>query len=221
VTTDSVLLGSWVRLAGVHKVLDVGCGSGILSLMIAQRTPENCAIIGIDHHKESIHITTQNFLKSAWEHKLSALRLNVAEINEYSGIVPFSKHSFHLVISNPPYFDSDLKSPVEMKSRARHQSDFNFEALVRFSATYLEPGGKLVVVIPSDLECKLTSVSIGEGLYLNRKCTVKHFLNSEPGLCLCEYGSSSSQCEFSELILFEEEQLKTPAYHELTRDFYL
>ncbi|MBK8955477.1 MAG: methyltransferase [Saprospiraceae bacterium] len=221
VTTDSVLLGSWVGTSGVHKVLDLGCGSGILSLMIAQRTSDDCVVIALDHHAESIEIAMGNFMRSDWRHKLFALQLNVVNLIEKLGTDPFQKQSFQLIISNPPYFKKLKNSPTEMKSRARHQLDFDFEALARLASFYLAHEGNLAVVIPRDLEYKLTSVSSKYGLYLKRKCTVKHSSNSEPGLCLCEYGPHSSPFEFTELTLYENEHTKTPEFRALTQDFYL
>lgn len=220
VTTDSVLLGAWLNCKDKLNVLDLGTGTGILSLMIAQRTQNDCKIIAVDVHPESVENARTNFAASPWKPKLHCYEVNIEDFLD-PGFIPIPSRTFDLIVSNPPYFHSQLRSRDEHSARAKHQSQFDYASLAKVAATFLSYRGSLAVVIPSSLEYKLTSVCVKEGLHLKRLCKVHHHPSSECSLCLCEYVKTSERTKVSALVLHDAYNQKTADYEALTRDYYV
>ncbi|MBK9107853.1 MAG: methyltransferase [Saprospiraceae bacterium] len=220
VTTDSVLLGAWVHCEGIESVLDLGTGSGILGLMLAQRSADNCQIYGLDVHRESVECAKNNFLQTPWKTKLNVIHLSILDIL-IPQRHPFLPFSLDLIICNPPYFKGQLNSEDINVSRAKHQSQFDFNSLVKIAEQLLSETGTLAVVLPHELEYKLTSVCLKAGLTLKRMCKVYHRANVANSLCLCEYTKSQHKPEISEIVLYDENNQRTREYAALTKDYYL
>lgn len=220
VTTDSVLLGSWIDCDGLKSVLDLGTGTGILSLMLAQRSSDDCQIYGLDVHKESIECASNNFIRSPWKSKLQVIHLNLIDLLDAKNH-PNLKSSFDLIVCNPPYYSGQLQSEDVHVSRAKHQTQFDFSSIARISEMFLKLNGNLAVVLPAELEFKLTSVCLREGLMLKRMCKIFHTKKLANSLCLCEYTKSQEEAAISKLVLYDENNQRTSDYASLTRDFYL
>jgi tRNA1Val (adenine37-N6)-methyltransferase len=220
VTTDSVLIGSWVTVDGIHSALDLGCGTGILSLMIAQRSEEGCKIIALDCDEASIRCCQINFEKSAWKEKLSCVRLDAKDFLNDPSTINFDS-TFDLIISNPPYFTNQLVSPKSHVTRSKHGNDFDFDLLCRIAVEFLNQTGRLCVVIPHTLEEELTYKMYASSFQLTRMTKVKHHDNAMFGLSLIEYIRIAGSPVFDELVLYDANGKRTPAYHQLTKDFYL
>jgi tRNA1Val (adenine37-N6)-methyltransferase len=220
VTTDSVLLGSWVTVDGIHSALDIGCGNGILSLMIAQRSEEDCNIIALDCDEASIHCCKNNFEKSAWKEKLSCVKLDARDLLNDPSTINFNT-TFNLIISNPPYFTNQLVSPKSHVTRSKHGNDFDFDLLCRIAVKFLSQTGRLCVIIPYALEEELTYKMYASSFQLARMTKVKHHENVMFSLSLIEYSRIAGSPVFDELVLFDANGKRTPAYQQLTKDFYL
>lgn len=139
--TDSVLLGAYSARLSYHKVLDVGCGCGILTFMLAQHS--NAKIIGIDIHKESVEESIQN-LKNYPNPE------HISFYHEFFQKKAFKhQEDFDLIISNPPYFIESLKSPIESRSIARHADHYlTFEDFAESSHYYLSKNGLISLILP-------------------------------------------------------------------------
>jgi tRNA1Val (adenine37-N6)-methyltransferase len=141
VGTDAVLLGCLADVSG-HSILEIGCGCGVISLMLAQRFPA-ANITAIDIHKASTEEATQNFKNSPWHNRLHADHTSLQELAE-TGL-----QTFDVIISNPPFFSKSLHSPDADRTNARHTTTLTYDDLVRCSEKLLTPQGRSTVIIPT------------------------------------------------------------------------
>ena len=139
VGTDGVLIGAWCGVGqNVKQILDIGCGSGLISLMLAQRTENEKSIIkAIDIDTESAVQAAENFEASEWAERLSA---ECVSLQDYSRR---GEDKFELVVSNPPFFVDSLKAPDVARNNSRHCDTLTHEELLKYSSEMLENGGRL------------------------------------------------------------------------------
>ncbi len=141
VSTDGVLLGAWAPLVDCRNILDIGGGSGLLSLMAAQRSKANITAIELD---ESAALDCQNnFSLSPWAERLTLL---TSSIQQYCAIA--TSHSFDHIICNPPYFDNGPKSNSALRATARHTDSLSFGELLAAISWLLSPTGQASLILP-------------------------------------------------------------------------
>lgn len=220
VTTDSVLLGSWIKLGQADKILDIGCGSGILSLMAAQKAGVHAHISAIDSDNNSIQCALYNFKQSPWQSKLLADCLEAKKlINTQSKAQ--GEFQFDHIICNPPFFSDSLLSPSADKNRTRHQQSLNYSLLVKIAGTCLTPNGKISLVLPSVNLDMLIKQMLRVDLILSRALKVRNKMSSKTNRVLVEFSKTENLGIDSELILYDENGMRSEAYSLLTQDFYL
>ena len=167
VGTDGVLLGSLVGvLPGcLYRVLDIGTGTGVIALMLAQRMAEAgipAQITGIDIDGPSAEEAAQNFAASPWASALSALHCSLAEF------MAAGHGEFDLIVSNPPFFDDSLQNPDARESAARHTMSMSYRDICAAARDILAPEGTLSMILPADVEKELVRTAASFGLYLSR-----------------------------------------------------
>ena len=166
VGTDGVLLGAWAPLPegllrGVpngeeklRKVLDVGTGSGLIALMIAQRM-EDALVLGIDVDEGAVRQAEANFAASPWAKRLQVQQLSLQELAADES----RRGTFDLIVSNPPYFVDSLKNPDAGRRLARHTDTLSLEALIAGAARLLTQDGTLALILPAEAEQRLIRVA--------------------------------------------------------------
>lgn len=213
VGTDGVLLGAWASVAGVRSVLDIGTGTGLIALMLAQRTADaQIHAIELDEaaHRQAVH----NFKVSPWRERLKAVH---ADFKTY-----ISTLKYDLIVSNPPYFSHSLKNPCDKKSLARHTRTLNYAELIKGTKGILKDTGRLCVVLPASEKDNFYQIAALFDLKLNRTLLVKPTPNKPPKRVLLEF-SFHSIVEVEDEIIIEEfgRHQYSEAYKQLTKDFYL
>ena len=211
VGTDGVLLGAWCP-AGC-RILDIGTGSGLIALMLAQRCP--CAHIdAIDIDEAAVKQAKDNFERSAFSHQLSVFR---------SSLQNWQIGCYDLVVSNPPYFQNSLKNPNKGRELARHTDSLSYEELVAHSARLLTSDGRLALILPADAETELCTIARKHELFLTRITRV-YSKESKPArrvmMVFCRQSSADTLIEDT-LVLENEIGGRSAAYQELCREFYL
>jgi tRNA1Val (adenine37-N6)-methyltransferase len=141
VGTDAILLGCFVNVSG-NSALEVGCGCGVISLMLAQRFP-NLKITAIDIHKPSVEETFDNFQNSVWSDRLNAENKSLQDFS-----VNFCD-KFDAIVSNPPFFSKSLQSPDTDRTNARHTTTLTYDDLILCGEKLLALQGKLFLIIPT------------------------------------------------------------------------
>ncbi|MDB4835050.1 methyltransferase [Cyclobacteriaceae bacterium] len=212
VGTDGVLLGCWVSLD--HKpqsILDIGTGSGLIALVLAQRSEAH--VTGVELDEKASEEANFNRLQSPWA---SRLMIENVLIQEYD---PAKK--FDLIVSNPPYFKNSTKSGNQQKDQARHTDTLSFEDLLKQSKRLLTASGKLNVVLPTMEAEELIGLAPDQGLYLERVCRVFPKRDKAVARYLMTFGQENKTLEQTELVIqYEGRNNYTEEYIALTKAFY-
>ena len=218
VGTDGVLIGAWCSVQqSTKRILDVGCGSGLIALMLAQRTEsKESDINAIDIDSESVAQATDNFEASEWAGRLSA---ECVSLQDYSRR---GECKFDLVVSNPPFFVDSLKAPDLARNNSRHCDTLTHEELLKYSSEMLVDGGRLAVVLPSAEAKRMTDISAVYGMVPSRSCVVKSTERNGEIRRLVEFVKTSEwiKCQTEELCIHSDGDY-SDEYKALTKDFYL
>ena len=211
--TDGVLLGAWADVEGDSRILDVGTGTGLIALMLAQRNT-SANIIGIDISHEATQEARDNFLNSPWAERLSAVCGDVCGFS--------SDKKFDHIVSNPPYFVDSLHSPDKLRTMARHTSSLKFEDLVTSAVRLLRPGGRLSVILPTECAMQFRFAAFGR-LWLRRQLEVVTKAGDTPRRTLMEFCLSDKPLmpSVATLALRHKDSSYTDEYRALTNDFYI
>lgn len=211
VGTDGCLLGAWVDLTGVEKVLELGAGTGLISLMIAQRS--NAEITALEIHSESASEAELNFNKSPWRDQLKSIHADARNFDTEKG--------FDLIISNPPFFRNAIAAKNEHRSRARHQSDLSFEDIIQLGENLLKNSGKIALVIPVSEFSILKDLLVNSNLKVTRQAELRPMPNKEPHRLLLEISCNQKVVSREEFAIELERGQYSARAHELLKDFLL
>ena len=208
--TDGVLLGAWVDVVNANRVLDVGTGTGVIALMMAQRSGAQ-TIVGVDIEQGAVECAVANFASSPWAGRLMAVQSSVQD---------FEDEKFDLIVSNPPYFSHSLLCPDSCRTTARHTTSLTLEQLDASVCRMLEKRGRFALILPTEQMERYLALT---QLNLVRRCDVRSRSESETIRTMAELsfgGRESVVCE--SLTIYEDEGRQyTAQYRELTKDFYL
>ena len=208
VGTDGTLLGAWAH--GGSSILDIGVGTGLIALMMAQRFPES-HIVGIDIDHESVEQALENVKASPFRN----IEVVEADAKSYGGIC------FDAIVCNPPYFADSLQSPDMQRTIARHTVSLSFRDLLAAVSRLLAEDGEFSVVIPFDCKARLESEAALAGLFKVRECAVKTTPRKQPRRYLLAFRRHPSDLELTEGVIEIKPSVRSEWYQELTKDFYL
>lgn len=213
--TDSVLLGAWTSIN--HRpfsVLDIGAGTGVLGLMIAQRSnAQNIEAIEIDGN--AYEQCSENFENSPWADRLFCYHASLIEFTEEI------EDKFDLIICNPPFYSEDYKTENKARDLARFNDAMPFEHLIYAAVNLLSKDGIISVVIPHKEEPSFVDLASKVGLFPNRMLRVKGNPDSDIKRSLLEFSFNELEVQTSELIIETARHQYTEDYINLTKDFYL
>lgn len=219
VGTDGVLLGAWAPRSAIYRILDIGTGSGLIALMLAQRCTD-AQIDAIDIDADACAQAAGNFASSPWADRLHATHCSLQDWQMVNGKCENGK-LYDLIVSNPPYFVDSLKNPDAARSTARHNDTLPFGELVTISAKLLAPGGTLAIIVPAEVEELLQDLAAAHQLQCSQRC----YIHPKPGRpakrVLLAWQRSSHEIRTEQLTLENEQGGRSEAYRQLTRDFYL
>lgn len=214
VGTDAVLLGAWADVTGVQTILDVGTGSGVIALMLAQRTSGEALINAVEIDNEAAADAVENFSESPWAGSIQLFNTSIQQFH------PVQKYD--LIISNPPYFINSLKPPHPSRKRARHGDELKFDDLIATATRHLKtPTGRLALILPvAESEVFARKMS-AHGFYLNRECTFRTRPHKPIERKLMEFSFGNGRLQTEELCLYEHREVWSASYKKLTAPFYL
>jgi tRNA1Val (adenine37-N6)-methyltransferase len=214
VTTDGVLLGAWADTQNINRALDVGTGSGLIALMIAQRSEALIDAVEID--PPACRQACENADRSPWKDRIRIYPLT------FQQFVSISTEKYDLIISNPPFFRNALKSPDMRRSEARHELSLTHEELLKIAATLLTPRGRLCVILPYPEKDNFPELASIYGLHMQRVTAVKTTPHVSFSRILMSFGSlPASRTERTELVIHQADGTYSKEYIEITRNFYL
>lgn len=214
VGTDGVLLGAWVPLRrGDCRLLDLGTGTGLIALMLAQRKEDAC-ITALDIDPRCVMEARRNADRSPWGDRVEVL--DVAA-QDYRSDLPFD-----LIVSNPPFFENSLLPPDEGRTRARHTDSLSFRDLLAAVCRLLSAEGRFAVVLPTEEAARFRMLAASH-LWLERRLDVRTTPRRPVKRTLMLFARRqplASPCE-EELVIQTAPEEFTPEYRALTHDFYL
>lgn len=212
VGTDGVLLGSVAPVDGALRVLDVGTGTGLIALMLAQRNAQ-ARIDGVEIDREAAAQATENVSASPWSDRVV---IRCADFNEFT-----PDALYDVVVSNPPYFVDSLLAPDKGRSQARHAAGLRFEDLLEGVVRCLRPQGVFSLILPTDVKDLFISLAEERGLYVNRMLWIQTTPTAEPKRIILNLSFQPTGIEESSLIVELERHRYSEEYISLTKDFYL
>lgn len=234
VGTDAVLLGAWTEIPDrceepdPFRALEIGCGCGIVSLMMAQRMQERFGekeafqITAIDIHQASCREAAQNVAQSPWKNHIAVENVDFLQLP-----TTYREGGFSMIFSNPPFFEEDLKSPESLRNLARHNDSLPFEALLKTAERLLPTAGTLSLILPPDAFAKVEQIlrDSASALRLTRLTEVY----SKPGkpcvrVLACwqkTMATAPHAAPHRHTLLIQKDDAYTAEYRDLVRDFYL
>ena len=210
---DAVLLGTWVNVPLSGSILDIGTGTGILALMMAQRSSADIDAVEID--EGSAEEALQNIELSPWKERISIFPLDVREF------ATNPSRSYDLIISNPPFFSNSLKSLDDNRNKARHDVKLPLEIFMSSVHNLLSQTGKLAVIVTVESHSRWVREASAIGLYPVRKSSVVSKQGKKANRIMLEFQRGFHDCDESTLMVCDGNGQYTEAYKSLTADFYL
>ena len=190
VGTDGVLLGAWAGQDRPGEILDIGTGSGLIALMLAQRFPK-ARITGIDCDKDAAMQAKENFTGSPWADRLRTVHIG---LQGFCRDTVTAAERFDLIVSNPPFYDNTLTNPDSRRCTARHTGGLPHDELLLLSAGLLTDSGVFSLIVPSESERSTSPAQAHQSLFQTRfrspqnPCLFRQKSRSRPGRRLtCTY----------------------------------
>jgi tRNA1Val (adenine37-N6)-methyltransferase len=215
VGTDAVLIGSWAQVEKARSILDIGTGTGIIALMMAQKS--HAVIDAIDIEQSSFRQACENVKHSVWEKRIHVHRVSLQDYVKQCG------KKFDIIITNPPYFVDSFKAPDEERSHARHNDTLPFADLIEGVKNLLEPNGRFYIILPTKEAGDLKHLAEKKGLHLLKRMRVKTKLsNDTEKRQMMQF--SFNAAPLLDLTMSIEKDVHhdyTDEYKQLTGDFYL
>lgn len=217
VNTDGILLGAWANINNDESILDVGTGSGLIALMLAQRTDDaKTQITALELDDDAMTQAQQNFNLSKWDQRLTCIKSDFTLWR--------STEKFDHIVSNPPYFSGDLLNDDNQRTQARHQISLTFTQLLKCSAELTNEKGKLSLILPVTEMQKLLDLASTYDWHLSRQCDIKHNEQGKVIRQLVELRKSATKTNSSissALVIRQTDGRYSDQYKNLCRDFYL
>jgi tRNA1Val (adenine37-N6)-methyltransferase len=214
VGVDGVLLGVWTNVNNTDQILDIGTGTGLIALMLAQRS--NSIIDAIEIDSKAVVQASENIKLSPWEKWI-----NVTEIS-LQDFARSSNKRYDLIVSNPPYFVNSLKAPCEVRTLARHTDTLTHEELIINALILLKPTGRLSIILPVKEALQCEDFALSKGLFCTRQVRVIPKPNAVAKRVLLEFSLQHLEKEVSELVIEGEQRHQySKEFSLLAKDFYL
>ncbi len=212
VGTDAVLLGSWMRVDGARRLLDIGCGCGLIALMAAQRCQGQIVAVEID--AEAARQASENVSASPWASRIDVVNQDICS---------FDGGPFDVIFSNPPYFVDSLKSPDVRRTSARHTDTLTFGQLMGRVSSLLSPHGEFSLVIPMNVADLLKAEALSRRLFLSRETHVQAKLGATPKRVLMAFRKELPEEHVvpQHLVMHTASGSLTEEYGSMVNDFYL
>jgi len=216
VGTDGVLLGAWCSLENSpKKILDIGTGTGIISLMLAQRS-NAITIDGVEVDPSAYMQTVDNFENSDWSDRLYCYNTSFQKFVDDT-----NKETYDLIVSNPPFYTEDYITKNSSRNKARFTSSLTFKELIGGISKILSKSGFFSTIIPFKEESTFICLAEQHSLHLNKICRVQGNNNSDIKRSLMTFSFNKVKISETNLIIENSRHKYTKEYEELTNNFYL
>lgn len=214
VSTDSVMFGASINTNSAKRILDIGTGTGLLSLMLAQRCDAEIDAIDIDENAYTQ--ASENFKTSKWNNRISVFHISFEDYMQKCGF------KYDLIISNPPYFIDAYKSPTDARSIARHMDHtMTMDELIKGVTTLLTDNGRFWLILPYKEGMLFYGKAFTHNLFCDYLIRVKTKADKLEKRLIMSFSKKLFPIEETEIVIQDNENCFTQAYIDLTRDYYL
>ena len=217
--TDGILLGAWAQAEQPERILDIGTGTGLIALMMAQRFP-NAIVDAVEIEPNAAEQAARNFLTSPWPERLTLHHQSMQSFTA-SGL---PDKAYSLIVSNPPWFVDSLKSNESSRNLARHTDSLSHDELLNSVRRLLQRPGRFSAVLPFGDSTSFIHSAHERNLFCRRQCHVRSKPGLSPHRVLLEFETVPAQSPvvLQELIIENDQRHDyTEPFRELTREFYL
>ncbi len=214
INTDGVLLGALAAADEPEHILDIGTGTGVIALMLAQRFA-NTIVDAVEIDKAASHTARINFQNSKFNNRLA---LYAHSFESY-----FSNHAqkrYDLIVSNPPFYINSLESPEANKNTAKHSDADFFENLVKAVSEHLTNAGAFWLILSIDTAELVKSIAQQNKLYLQKVITIKSYPDSNPHREILVFSLNETKATDEEFVIYKEEKVYSNHYQNTLRDFF-
>ncbi|MEM0552367.1 MULTISPECIES: tRNA1(Val) (adenine(37)-N6)-methyltransferase [Aeromonas] len=212
VGTDGILLGAWAPVEQARRVLDIGSGSGLIALMLAQRSRSDCHIDGVELDSDAVIQARENVAASPW-----ADRVTITE----SAVQEYQADPYDLIVSNPPYFVAGQSFSDPARAMARHTGALDSHALLAACDRLLAPNGEVALVLPTAMADEISFISADYDLHGICYTAVITREGKEANRVLLRLGRGLNRCERGDIVIHSADGAYSDRYIQLTSPFYL
>ena len=212
VGTDGVLLGAWSK-STEGNILDIGTGTGLIAIMLAQRT-KIASIDAVEVELAAYNQAVESINNCDWSNRFTVHHVSIQNYH------PNKKYD--VIVSNPPFFIASTKAPNSERNTARHTDDLSFTDLITAVVRLLKPDGIFSLILPTTEATLFIELAAIQNLFINKKCIVKPNPTKPVKRVLMEFSFQKKEIITKELIIETEIRHQyTKEYISLTKDFYL
>lgn len=212
INTDGVLLAAQVEEQHYRTILDIGSGTGVIALMLAQRF-QQAQVDAVELDPAAADRAASNFANSAFQARMHLFK------GSFQALTPADRYD--LIISNPPFYTDSLKNPDQRKTLARHTDIQFFEEMIQFAFTQLSEEGTLQLILPEALAEQVVELAYGR-LFLQRSLSIYSFEGQELVRKVIQLGRHTlPTIRTEDLVIYAERGVYTPAYKQLLKEYFL
>jgi len=213
INTDGVLLGALVVADGPATILDIGTGTGVIAMMLAQRF--NTAFVeAVEIDETAAETAGRNFEQSPFKDRLMA---HAQGFDTFFDQYPERKYD--LIVSNPPFYTASLRSPTEKVNLAKHADPVFFESLTKAVAAHLTPTGLCCLVLPLDTAAIVTKLAEQQGLLVQKIIEVHSYKDEPPHRHIITFGHEAKRIDVEQLVIYSAPSVYTKAYANALKHF--
>ena len=215
INTDGVLLGALAEVKKSKTICDIGTGTGVISLMLAQRNHE-ASIDAIDVDFNAVDTASINFSDSLFRERLHCHHHSMEDFFELH-----PDRTYDLIISNPPFFLNALKSPSQTKNLAKHTNESFFADMLNIASNHLNDDGHLQVVVPMEISRLLQNLASDYHLYHQECIAIKSFEDKNPIRHILKFGKTKvDQIDFHDFVIYKQQGEHSLQYIAALKDFF-
>jgi tRNA1Val (adenine37-N6)-methyltransferase len=213
INTDGVLLGALTDAKDPLTILDIGAGTGVISMMLAQRFI-NAQIDAVEIDESAAATAADNFKNSSFTERLTLFPLGFKNF-----FIAHPGKKYDLIVSNPPFYINSLQSPGKKKTLAKHTDEAFFNKLIQDVSAHLHKNGVCWLILPPDTAMPVKQLALQYGLHLQKIITLHSFKEDAPHREILVFDFDARQTEEKQFIIYDEPKVYSKDYQEVLKDF--
>lgn len=215
VTTDACIFGAYADISETKKILDIGTGTGLVAMMLAQRTKAQIDAVEIESSAYNQAVT--NIQESIFQDQINIFNTSIQLFSTRSE----QQNLYDLIVSNPPFFQNHLKSEETTRNNSLHTDTLSFEDLIHSVLRLISSVGTFVILLPLHESSIFEELSIPQGLYPQKKLTIRHRKDTKILRIITTFGFTKTQTQEENLIIKNPDESYSLAFEMLLKDYYL